>query len=148
MRNRIPDVGSATIELVLIIPVLVLMLWFLVFSGRMTDARLSVEDAAHQAARAASQQRTASAAAAHAHTTAASALSEAGLTCRPLTVDLNGSVQPGSTLSATVTCRVHLHDLALLGVPSSLTIEADFAAPVDTYRGAAGATEARGGESP
>ncbi|MFF9897727.1 TadE/TadG family type IV pilus assembly protein [Streptomyces longispororuber] len=138
MTRRRPDAGSATVELVLVVPALLLMLWFLVFCGRMTDARLRVEDAAHQAARAASLQRTASAADFQARTTAAAALGDAGITCRPLTVDASGSVQPGGTVTASVTCRVDLEGLALLQVPGTQTLEADFAAPVDVYRSSSG----------
>ncbi|MFD5696496.1 TadE family protein [Streptomyces lasiicapitis] len=148
MNHRWSDAGSATVELVLVIPVLILMLWFLVFCGRMTDSRLRVEDAAHQAARAASLQRTAAAAATHAHTTAASALSDAGITCQSLTVDTSGSVQPGGTITTTVTCRIDVHDLALLQVPGTQTLEADFAAPVDVHRGTASTVTTPGGEFP
>lgn len=137
MRCCRPDVGSATVELVLLIPVLILMLWFLVFCGRMADSRLRIEDAAHQAARAASMQRTPAEAAAHARATAAQALGDAGVTCRSLTVDTSGSVQPGGTITATVACRVDLQDLALLQVPGTAVLDARFSAPIDTYRGRA-----------
>ncbi|WP_030669925.1 TadE/TadG family type IV pilus assembly protein [Streptomyces sp. NRRL B-1347] len=147
MRRPRYDGGSATVELVLTIPVLVLMLWFLVFCGRMTDSRLRIEDTAHQAARAASLERTASAATSRARTTAASSLSEAGIICRSLAVTTSGSVQPGASLTAKVTCRVDVHDLALLHVRGTQTLQADFTAPVDTYRGIAGTTAARGGEN-
>ncbi|MCI3928828.1 TadE/TadG family type IV pilus assembly protein [Streptomyces sp. AN091965] len=144
MKSRRADVGSATVELVLVIPMLVLLLWFLVFCGRMTDSRLRIEDVAHQAARAASLQRTASAAASHARTTAAAGLSQAGVTCQALTVETSGSVQPGDTITTTVACRVELHDLALLQVPGTQMLRASFAVPVDTYR-SVGAAVARGG---
>lgn len=129
------DTGSATVELVLVTPVLLLGLWFLVFCGRMADARLRVEDAAHQAARAASTQRNAATAAAHAQTTAAQALHGAGITCRGLSVRVKGSLEPGGTARASVTCRVDLGDLALLRVPGVTELNAEFASPVDVYRG-------------
>ncbi|MFB9509550.1 TadE/TadG family type IV pilus assembly protein [Streptomyces aurantiacus] len=129
------DAGSGTLELVLTIPVLILMLAFLNYSGRMSGARLQIEDAAHQAARAASVSRSPSAAATNARSTAEVALSEAGVTCRPVTVAIRGTLQPGSTASATVSCTVELHDLALIHVPGTTTLTAHFAAPVDLHRG-------------
>ncbi|MEU5437694.1 TadE/TadG family type IV pilus assembly protein [Streptomyces sp. NPDC020719] len=136
-----------TVELVLLIPVLILMLWFLIFCGRMADSRLRIEDAAHQAARAASMQRTDAEAAAHARATAVEALNDAGITCRSLAVDTSGSVRPGGTVTATVACRVDLHDLGLLRMPGTAMLDARFTAPVDTHRGTA-ATAAREGDEP
>ncbi|MFJ9179416.1 TadE/TadG family type IV pilus assembly protein [Streptomyces sp. NPDC102360] len=129
------ETGAATIELVFTVPALILMLWFLVFCGRMTDARLRVEDAAHQAARSASSQRTMSIADARAWSTAVEALKSAGTTCESLDVVTRGSVQSGGTVRTTVTCRVELSDLALLQVPGSADIAIEFASPVDVHRG-------------
>lgn len=134
-RCRRLDIGSATVELVLIIPALILMLWFLVFCGRLTDSRLRIEVAAHQAARAASSERTASNAATQARNTAAEALSDAGVSCQSLQVDTTGSVQAGGTITATVTCLVDLKDLALLQVPGTAAISEAFSSPIDLYRG-------------
>lgn len=128
------EAGSATLELVLSIPVLILMLAFLSYSGRMPGARLQIEDAAHQAARAATVSRSPSAAAANARSTAEAALSEAGVTCRPVTVTVSGTLQPGSTVSVAVSCTVDLHDLALLHVPGTTTLTARYASPVDLHR--------------
>jgi Flp pilus assembly protein TadG len=129
------DTGSATAELVLLIPTLVLMLWFLVFCGRMVDARMRIEDVAHQAARAASSQRVASSADVRARTTAAEALNDAGTTCRSVEVETGGSVQPGGVITTTVTCRVDLSDLALLQLPGTVALQAGFSASVDVHRG-------------
>jgi Flp pilus assembly protein TadG len=122
------------VELVLGVPVLMLLLWFLVYCGRMSDARLRVEDAAHQAARAATLARTTSAARADARTTAAASLTDAGVTCRSFAVTATGTLAPGSTVTATVTCTVDLHDLALLDVPGTTKLTAHFTAQVDVYR--------------
>ncbi|MEU0924572.1 TadE/TadG family type IV pilus assembly protein [Streptomyces malaysiensis] len=138
------DQGAATAELVLLIPVLLLAMWFLVYCSRLPDARLRLEDAAHQAARAASQARSPSTAARQARSTATAALDQAGIACQSLTVDTRGSLQPGSTVTVTVSCTVGLHDLALLQLPGTTVLQARFAAPVDVYRGSApgGATAA------
>ncbi|MFF7982852.1 TadE family protein [Streptomyces sp. NPDC007901] len=126
--------GSVTLELVLTIPILILMLWFLVYCGRLSDTRLSIEDAAHQAARAATLDRSGHAAAADARSTATSALSEAGVTCQSLSVATSGTLHAGSTVTVSVSCTVGLHDLALLQVPGTTTLTAESTSPVDVYR--------------
>lgn len=136
--------GSVTVELVTITPVLVLMLWFLVYCGRLSDTRLQIEDAAHQAARAATLDRSRPAAAADARATAASALSDAGITCQVLSVTVHGTLQAGSTVRVAVSCTVGLQDLALLQVPGTTTLTAEFVSPVDVYRSN---TTAAGGDT-
>ena len=123
-----------TVELVLTLPMLILMLWFLVYCGRLSDTRLRIEDAAHQAARAATLDRSPSSATADARSTAATALSDAGVTCQRLSVTTSGTLQAGSTVTVAVSCTVGLHDLALLQVPGTTTLTAQFASPVDVYR--------------
>ncbi|MFG1667638.1 TadE family protein [Streptomyces sp. Y7] len=146
-RYRV-DGGSGTVELVVSIPVLLLMLWFLVFCGRMADSRLRIEDVAHQAARAASSARTSSGAEVRARTTAAAGLRDEGITCRSFEIVLKGDVQPGGITTITLTCRVDLDDLALLQVPGSAALNATFSAPVDVYRGTTNATPFGGAGSP
>ncbi|MEU6260187.1 TadE/TadG family type IV pilus assembly protein [Streptomyces sp. NPDC047043] len=121
-------------ELVLTIPILVLMLWFLVYCGRSSDTRLQIEDAAHQAARAATLNRSLPAALADARSTAASALSGAGVACQRLTVSVHGTLRAGSTVRVEISCTVKLHDLALLQAPGTTALTAEFASPVDVYR--------------
>ncbi|MFE2181069.1 TadE/TadG family type IV pilus assembly protein [Streptomyces sp. NPDC059455] len=129
------DRGSATAELVLLIPVLLLAVWFLVYCSRLPDARLRLEDVAHQATRAASQARSPATATRQARSTAAAALDQAGITCQPLAVNTRGNLLPGSTVTVTVACTVDLHDLALLQLPGTTVLQARFTAPVDVYRG-------------
>jgi len=132
--------GSATAELVLLTPVLIIMLLFIVFCGRLADATLRLEDATHQAARAASLARSTTSAQNDAQATASAALADAGITCQSLAVIVDtAGLRPGATVSVDVTCTVGLSDLALLGVPGSTTLSASFSSPVDTYRGVTGA---------
>ncbi|GAB3365866.1 pilus assembly protein [Amycolatopsis echigonensis] len=139
MRSlRDDERGSAAAELVLLTPGLIMMLLFIVFCGRMADATLRLEDAAHQAARAASLARNVTNARNDAHATASAALANAGITCRSLAVTVNtAGFQPGATVSVEVTCTAGLSDLALLGMPGSIQLSASFSSPVDTYRGVA-----------
>lgn len=145
-RSLREDTGSATAELVLLIPVLLLMLWFTVFCSRLPDTRLRLEDAAHQATRAASQARSPAQAAKQARSTAAAALDQAGISCRSFTVAARGSLRPGSTVTVTLSCSVGLDDLALLRLPGATVLHARFAAPVDVHRGTS--TAASSQESP
>ena len=129
------DGGLATVELVLIVIVPVLMLAFIVLCGRISQSRLLVDDAAHQAARAASTARSLDAAAALARTTAAAALGDEGVACRSLRIDVRGDLHPGATVTASVTCRVDLSDLTLLRVPGTVVTRGSISAPIDVYRG-------------
>lgn len=138
-RPRRPDSrdrGSAAAELVLITPFLVLLLLFAVAAGRLVQARLDVDAAAQQAARAASLARTPEAATAQATQVAQAALAGQSITCDPalITLDL-GDFIPGGQVSVQVSCTVHLSDLSLLHIPGSETITSTFTSPIDTYRG-------------
>ncbi|MEU0533459.1 TadE/TadG family type IV pilus assembly protein [Amycolatopsis tolypomycina] len=127
--------GSVTAEAVLIAPVLVMLLLFVaVVVHRGVDARLRLDDVAHQAARAASLQRTPAAAAAAAQATASSALAHAGLVCRLAEVSMTASASPGSTVGVRVRCTVDFGQALVLGVPGSRTLTAEASEVVDTYR--------------
>lgn len=132
-------------EAALVAPFLVMLLVFVaVVIHRGVDARLRLDDAAHQAARAASIERTPATAVVAAQSTAASALSSAGLACRSLGVDTaTRGLRPGGTVTVTLSCTVDLHDALLLGVPGQKRLSATAIEPVDTWRSTA-ATIGRG----
>lgn len=128
--------GSAATELTLLVPALILLMLFVVFCGRLADARLRVDDAAHQAVRAATLARSGSQATTDARSTAEAALAQAGITCQDLTVDAQlGNLQPGSTVTVTLTCHIGLSDLAMLGIPGTATAEGSASSVVDRWRG-------------
>ena len=127
--------GSVTAEAVLITPILVMLLVFIaVVVHRGVDARLRLDDAAHQAARAASLQRTSAAATAAAAATATSALAHAGLVCRDAVVNTSTSSSPGSTVVVSVRCTVDFGEALMLGVPGSRTLSATASEVIDSYR--------------
>jgi Flp pilus assembly protein TadG len=127
--------GSVTAEAVLIAPVLVMLLVFVaVLVHRGVDARLRVDDAAHQAARAASLQRTPAAAGTAADATATSALVHAGLVCREAAVTTTTSASPGSTVRVSVHCTVDFGQALVLGIPGTRTLSATASEVIDTYR--------------
>ena len=93
-----------------------ILLLFVVFLGRVTEAQAVISDAAHQAARAASIAQSPAAATAQARQAAGTALSGRGLACQHFTVSVGlGGFRPGGTVRATVTCTTGLSDLALPG---------------------------------
>lgn len=127
--------GSVTAEAVLVTPVLVMLLVLLaVVVHRGVDARLRLDDAAHQAARAATLHRTTPAATTAARDTAGAALAEAGVVCREVTTTLSGTLVPAAAVTVHVRCTVDFGQAALLGVPGRRTLESSASEVVDTYR--------------
>ena len=131
--------GSAAIELVLLIPALVALLLFAVAGGRVAMAHGSLEQAAADAARAASIARTAGDAQTSAEEAARATLANQGLSCTSLTVALDTSgfatpVGAPASVTATVSCTVRLSDLAVPGLPDPV-VSATVTSPLDMYRG-------------
>ena len=123
-------------ELVLITPALIVLMLFVVFVGRIAQARADVDRAARDAARAASIARTSIGAVDGADLAARATLDEGGVSCRSLVVGVDTtSFAAGGTVRTTVACTVDLADVSLLSVPGSRTISASFTHPVDTFRG-------------
>lgn len=130
------DEGSVAAEVTLLAPVLIMLLVFVaVVIHRGVDVRLRLDDAAHQAARAASFERTAPAADTAAHATATDALAGAGVTCTTLEVaaDTTG-LRPGGAVAVTLSCTLDLSDALIVGVPGQMVLSATAVEPVDTYR--------------
>jgi Flp pilus assembly protein TadG len=127
--------GSASLELVLVTPLVLLLLLFVVCAGRLAEARADVDRAARDAARAASIARD-PLSAQDAGTSAASAtLASGGISCRSLDVLVDVSwFAAGGTVATTVSCTVDLADLAELRVPGMRTLTATFVEPIDTFR--------------
>ncbi|WP_309114715.1 TadE/TadG family type IV pilus assembly protein [Saccharothrix sp.] len=131
-----PDDGSAAAEVAIAAPFLVMLLVFVgAVIHRGVDARIRIDDAAHQAARAASIERTPSAAATAAQAAATSALAQAGVVCTSLSVSAStGELRPGGAVGVSVTCQVDFGDALILGVPSGKTLSASAVEPVDLWR--------------
>jgi len=127
--------GSATAELVLVTPLLILFVLFIVGLGRLAHARATVNDAAAQAARAATLAYLNPAqAATAAQQTAAAALASAGLACASQSTSVDtGSDRPGGAITVTVTCQVDLASVTAAGFPGTETLRAVFTSPIDTY---------------
>jgi Flp pilus assembly protein TadG len=134
-RVRRDEAGSVATELVLLTPLLILMLLFVVALGRLAGARLDVDGAAAQAARAASIARDPSTATAMAQETATAALGSDGVTCGHLTVTTDtAQFAPGGQVAVTVTCNVGLSDLTGLRLPASEAVSSTATSVIDVYR--------------
>ena len=131
-----PDDGTAVVETVICIPLLVFVLLVAVTVGRYESARLHVDTAASAAARAASLARSPAGAQAAADAEARRSLADAGVACPTpqVAVDTSG-FRPGGVVKVAVSCRSDIGDLAGMGfLPVNTAITKSSAAPVDRYR--------------
>ncbi|MFI0420478.1 TadE/TadG family type IV pilus assembly protein [Spongiactinospora sp. 9N601] len=129
------DRGSVTAEVLLLTTLLIVLALFAVAVGRLVTARLEVNNAAHQAARAASIARTPAAAESAARKVTEMALGAERVTCADRRVSVGlASFRPGGTVTVSVTCTVKLSDVALVRLPGSSALTASFSAPIDYWR--------------
>lgn len=139
-EDRFPDErGTASVELVLLVPALVLVLCVLVAGWRLWSARTEVRDASAAAARAATLETSGSAAAARARQVATADLDVLGVRCDPLGVDVDTSgfaTAPGTTADVRVAidCRVDLADLLVAGLPGHWQVSGNATQRMDTFR--------------
>lgn len=133
-----PERGSATVEMAIVTPALILFLLFVVVGGRLALAAGEADNAARDAARAASIARSAAAATSQARQAAAATLAGGRVACRSFTVATDtSSFTAGGAVTVEVACTAALNDLGLLGVPGSKTLHGRYTAPIDRYRGIA-----------
>jgi Flp pilus assembly protein TadG len=131
--SRRDERGIAAIEFVLVVPVLLLLLALGVVGGRVAKTEGELQSAVRAAARAASVQRSDSAATDAAQQAAIIELDQGGVTCHgfSLTVTPEGA---GGVDHVQLSCVVPLDDVAFIGFGASKTMTADFSSPVDTFR--------------
>jgi Flp pilus assembly protein TadG len=124
------------VELALLTPLLMLFGLLAVGLGRLGSARLEVDSAARQAARAASIARDPDTAAREARTAAVQTLTGGRLTCAELTVAVDlYRFQPGGMVRVRVACTVRLTDVTMSGLPGSHTVTSTSVSVVDVHRG-------------
>jgi Flp pilus assembly protein TadG len=130
--------GSAALELAVATPAVLLVVLLIIAAGRMSTAHSQVQEAARDAARAASLQRDLPAATAAAQTIASQSFPAQQVHCTHLATTTTGSFNEpgiGGSVHVTVSCTVPLSDLSPLPMPGSRTITADSTSVLDTYRG-------------
>ena len=133
------ELGSAAVEITMLVPALLLTLGLVVAGGRVWFARTTVHEAAFTAARAASLARSAGEAATAGLSAGAQSLTTGGLRCISTAVQVDTAafgvpVGTPATVTAGVRCRVGFSDLLLPGLPGSINLEATGASALDTYR--------------
>jgi Flp pilus assembly protein TadG len=133
--------GMTTLEVVILAPVLMGMILFVVFLGRITTTQQNVQRAARDAARAGSLTITRDDAETVINTTLAESLGQQRTQCQLAPVDLTAIGQDtGSegdwdygTIQIRLTCNIPTSDLGLLALGTK-TFTAIATEPVDTWR--------------
>lgn len=134
-RRVAREAGSASVEVVIVTPVLIMFLLLVVGLGRMALASQEVTAAAYEAARAASLERVAGAASGQGRAAAERTLADRGMSCASLSVGVDVSgYRSGGQVTANVVCTADLGDLALSGLPGSKTYTATATVPIEQYK--------------
>jgi Flp pilus assembly protein TadG len=127
--------GSASAELVICTPVLLLLAVVALALGRLVLEQSQVVDVARAAAEAASVWPTPAAADQAATSVASSELAHDGLACGSPVVSVDTShLQPGGAVGVEITCVVTLASAGVPGLPGSVTLHASATAPIELYR--------------
>ena len=135
MTRATGDRGTTATELVLLAPVLVALMLFVVFCGRLAGAQHDLDAAAEASARAASLHFTPDGAMAAADDTARATLADHRLSCSALTVDTDTSqLRPGGWITVNLSCTVNLSDITAIGVPGAKTLSSHSTQVIDRYR--------------
>jgi Flp pilus assembly protein TadG len=136
------DRGSATIELAVLGPGLLLLFGLILLGGRAALAGGSVEQVAAEAAREASLGRDPATARQRARNAADRTLAEQHLQCESLTITVDASgfqIPLGQPAAVTVRvgCLLRLTDLPLPGL-TARAVSAEAVSPLDPYRSRTG----------
>lgn len=135
MRWRTTD-GSVTTELVLLTPILLVLLGFVVFAGRLGGVQQRVLSAADEGARAASLRGDPDAGRSAAIAAVEANLWDAGVECVEFTVDVDtGNFRRGGHVTVAVQCAVGLDDVVFAGLPGTRQYEASSTEVIDLWRG-------------
>jgi len=136
------DRGSATLELAILTPVMILLIGFAAVAGRVAIGNASVTTVAGNAARQASLARDARSASIAATASARADLAAQGLKCSgggTVSADVSGFTAasrgiPGQTVTVRVDCLVTFSDLAIPGMPGSRALTDQGVSPIDSNR--------------
>lgn len=132
-RRGRSDRGSAVVEVTIAAPALVLILGFAIFVGRMGSVTGDVEQAARDAARAASLRSTPALAQSEATAAASLSLSGGDTRCASVAVSVSPGLARGGAVTARVTCTISLASVLPL-VPGSRQVVGEATVPIDLYR--------------
>ncbi|MCD9154995.1 TadE/TadG family type IV pilus assembly protein [Aeromicrobium duanguangcaii] len=122
-----------SVEIVLMVPILVMFTLLVLAGGRYVSVRADIDAAARDAARAASFERSESAARAAALAAAnASDVNDSFSSCEVAGID--GSFEAGGVITVTIRCSVDNRGLGLVGLSGSRDFTSSSSAPIDQYR--------------
>jgi len=129
------ELGSLTVELVVLTPVLFALGLAALAFGRVSEAHQQVVEASRAGAEAAAVLPDAGSARWGAAATAAVGIFDRFHTCAHSQIDTDTRhFYPGGYVTVTVACQVDLSDVSIPGVPASTTVTASATAPIDPYR--------------
>lgn len=124
--------GQATLELLIVVPVLIALLSLVVYAAKLPAAQGHVAAAAQTAARAATTAHDPGAARTVAVITATAALAGQQPACNQPSVNVDLTrFAPGGVVTVSVTCTVDQHDLGLIAPVGTRQLTATFTSPVD-----------------
>jgi Flp pilus assembly protein TadG len=127
--------GAVSTELAVLTPVLIGLMLFVVYGGRVVEAEADVFHAAYEAARAATLTDTPSAAHAAAVETALANIAAGTVACRSLDVAVDTTAfNPGGHVTVALTCQSTFSDLSLLAVPGTRAFTASATSVIDVHR--------------
>lgn len=127
------DSGSVALEFTLVAPVLLLLIGLLLAYARVAQVSATLDAGVRDAARSATQSRSAGAAHERAGEVVRTSLGP-GDCADSLTVDEIAPLVPGTAVTVTARCTYSLADLGLPGLPGSLTVHSSFSSPLDPNR--------------
>jgi len=117
------------------LPLLMAVVCFMVFCGRVGIAHLDLAAAASAAARGASLERSPAAATAAAQAAAELALAGKDVTCARLAVAVDTTrFTPGGQVTVALSCQLTTQDLVGLGTLGLVVVDAAATSPVDSFR--------------
>ncbi len=130
-----PEVGSATAEIVILTPLLILLALLFAIGGRLANALQEVGDAARTSVESAVIASTASNAQAQAVAASDYELSNDGLKCSPYSVAVDAAdFAPGGLVSVQIRCGVGLLTFGIPGIPGAVTLSGHATARIEIYR--------------
>jgi hypothetical protein len=123
------------VELVVLTPAVFLIALAVLAFGRDSESRQLVVEASRAGAEAAAVQPSAASADAGAAESAVVGIFDRAHICaRPSVITDTSHFYPGGYVSVTVVCQVNLSDLAVPGLPGTVTVQSSATAPIDPYR--------------
>lgn len=139
MTKNQAEHGGGSIGFITTVGIIVLLIGFLIFAGRISTAGNAVESAAAAAARDATLARSDTTAFTNANEAAKRVLSQQGINCAGLRIDIDTSgfrapLGQYGQVGVTITCTADYSSIAIPGIPGSKTFTSTASSPVDQYR--------------